>query len=106
MADDEAMKRAAYYRHMAAHARAKAETLKDFAARKTMLEVARLWDVWPRMGSARRTPTERKRHAEREENLRRSLELGRIPVSSPKHRTAGSRIIIHRTDPNGMHATM
>jgi hypothetical protein len=44
MADDEAMKRAAYYRHMAAQARAKAETLKDFAARKTMLEVARLWD--------------------------------------------------------------
>jgi hypothetical protein len=44
MADDEAMKRAAYYRHMAAQARAKAEALKDFAARKTMLEVARLWD--------------------------------------------------------------
>lgn len=44
MADEEATKRAAYYRHMAAQARAKAETMKDLAARKTMLEVARLWD--------------------------------------------------------------
>jgi hypothetical protein len=44
MADEEATKRAAYYRQMAAQARAKAETTKDFAARRTMLEVARLWD--------------------------------------------------------------
>ena len=42
--DEEATRRAAYYRHMAAQARAQAETMKDFAARKTMLEVARLWD--------------------------------------------------------------
>jgi hypothetical protein len=41
MADDEATKRAAL---LTAEARSKVETLKDFAARKTMLEVARLWD--------------------------------------------------------------
>ena len=44
MADEEGTKRAEYYRQMAAQASAKAETVKDFAARKTMLEVARLLD--------------------------------------------------------------
>jgi hypothetical protein len=44
MTGDEAARRAAYYRHMAAEARAKAETMKDFPGRKTMVEVARLWD--------------------------------------------------------------
>ena len=44
MADDEASKRAAYYREMAARARAKAETVTDLEARRTMQEVAMLWE--------------------------------------------------------------
>ena len=44
MATEEANKRAAYYRRMADEARARAEAMKDFAARRTMLEVAKLWD--------------------------------------------------------------
>ena len=44
MANEEAKRRAAYYRHMADLARAKAEAMTDFAARETMLEVAKLWD--------------------------------------------------------------
>jgi hypothetical protein len=44
MTNEEAKKRAAYYRVRAADARAKAEAMTDFGARRTMVEVARLWD--------------------------------------------------------------
>ena len=38
------MDRAAYYRERAAEARAKAETMADYAARETMLRVAAMWE--------------------------------------------------------------
>ena len=41
---DEAMKRAGYYRERAAEARVKAEAASDFEARRTMLQVAGIWD--------------------------------------------------------------
>jgi hypothetical protein len=36
--------RDAYYRERAAEARAKAETMADYAARETMLQVAAMWE--------------------------------------------------------------
>jgi hypothetical protein len=96
---------------MAAQARAKAETLKDFAARKTMLEVARLWNGMA--ADAERTANSqlsgsacRRAMLNARKNLRRSLALAGIPVSSPKQRTAGLRTIIYRADPNGVQANM
>ena len=41
---DEAMKRAAYYRERAAEAREKAKVARDYEARRTMLQVAGIWD--------------------------------------------------------------
>jgi len=41
---DEALKRAAYYRERAAEARVKAEVARDYEARRTMLQVAGIWD--------------------------------------------------------------
>jgi hypothetical protein len=41
---DEATKRAAYYRERAAEARVKAQAAKGIEARRTMLQVAGLWD--------------------------------------------------------------
>jgi hypothetical protein len=41
---DEAMKRAGYYRERAAEARVKAEAPRDYEARRTMLQVAGIWD--------------------------------------------------------------
>jgi hypothetical protein len=48
VSDNPAADRAAYYRQMAAQARAKAETMTDFEARQMMLEVAALWDTMAR----------------------------------------------------------
>ena len=41
---EEATKRAAYYRERAADARVKAEAARDYEARRTMLQVAGIWD--------------------------------------------------------------
>jgi hypothetical protein len=41
---DEATKHAAYYRERAAEARVKAEAARDCEARRTMLQVAGIWD--------------------------------------------------------------
>jgi hypothetical protein len=45
VSDNPAADRAAYYREMAAQARAKAEAMTDFEARHTMLEVAAMWET-------------------------------------------------------------
>ena len=45
VSDNPAADRAVYYRKMAANARAKAEAMMDYEARRTMLEVAALWDT-------------------------------------------------------------
>jgi hypothetical protein len=37
--------RLAYYRERAAEARTKAETMRDYEARQTMLQVASMWDL-------------------------------------------------------------
>ena len=45
MSDNPAADRAVYYREMAAKARAKAEAMTDYEARRTMFEVAALWET-------------------------------------------------------------
>jgi hypothetical protein len=45
VSDNPAADRVVYYREMAALARAKAEAMMDYEARRTMLEVAALWDT-------------------------------------------------------------
>jgi hypothetical protein len=45
VSDNPAADRAFYYREMAARARAKAEAMADYEGRRTMLEVAALWDT-------------------------------------------------------------
>jgi hypothetical protein len=45
VSDNSAADRAAYYRQRAAEARAKAEAMTDYAARRTMLEVAAMWEA-------------------------------------------------------------
>jgi hypothetical protein len=45
VSDNPAADRVVYYREMAAKARAKAEAMTDYEARRTMLEVAELWDT-------------------------------------------------------------
>ena len=45
MSDNPAADRAVYYREMAAKARAKAEAMMDYEARRTMFEVAALWET-------------------------------------------------------------
>jgi hypothetical protein len=45
VSDNPAADRAVYYREMAAKARARAEAMVDYEARRTMLEVAALWDT-------------------------------------------------------------
>ena len=50
MVDDSNLKRAEFYEHKAAEARAKADGMKDLEARRTMLLVASLWDAMARTG--------------------------------------------------------
>ena len=46
--DESRVKRAEFYGHKAAEARAKAEGMKDLEARRTMLLVASLWEAMAR----------------------------------------------------------
>ena len=48
MSDNTSRERAVFYRKRAAEARAKAEAMTDYAARRTMLEVAELWEMMAR----------------------------------------------------------
>lgn len=48
MSDNTSRERAVFYRERAAEARAKAEAMTDYAARRTMLEVAELWEMMAR----------------------------------------------------------
>jgi hypothetical protein len=45
VSDNPAADRAVYYREMAAKARARAEAMMDYEARRAMLEVAELWET-------------------------------------------------------------
>ena len=46
--DESSIKRAEFYEHKAAEARAKADGMKDAEARRTMLLVASLWEAMAR----------------------------------------------------------
>jgi len=48
VSDNTSKERAVYYRERAAEARATAEAMTDHAARRTMLEVAELWEQMAR----------------------------------------------------------
>ena len=48
MADEGSIKRAEFYEQKALEARAKAETMKDWEARRTMLLVASMWEAMAR----------------------------------------------------------
>ena len=45
MEDKNAKRRAEYYRGKAAEARAKADGMSDFEARKIMMQTAQMWDA-------------------------------------------------------------
>ena len=45
MSDNTSKERAVFYRERAAEARATAEAMTDHAARRTMLEVAEMWEL-------------------------------------------------------------
>ena len=45
VSDNTAKERAVFYRERAAEARARAEAITDYAARRTMLEVAEMWEL-------------------------------------------------------------
>ena len=49
------MKRALFYEHKAAEARAKADGVKDAEARRTMLLVASLWEEMARSAKGERS---------------------------------------------------
>jgi hypothetical protein len=46
--DESSIKRAEFYEHKAAEARAKADGMKDLEARRTMLLVASMWEAMAR----------------------------------------------------------
>jgi hypothetical protein len=48
VSDNTSKDRAVFYRERAAEARAKAEAMTDYAARRTMLEVAEMWELMAR----------------------------------------------------------
>ena len=48
------MKRAEFYEHKAAQARAKADCMKDLEARRTMLLVASMWEAMARTAKGER----------------------------------------------------
>lgn len=52
---DERVKRAEYYERKAREARAKAETIKDWDARRTMLLVASMWEALARTAKGERS---------------------------------------------------
>jgi len=54
MVDDSSLRRAEFYEHKAAAARAKAYDMKDADARATMLLVASLWDAMARSARGER----------------------------------------------------
>ena len=51
---DERVKRAEFYERKALEARAKAETIKDWGARRTMLLVASMWEALARTAKGER----------------------------------------------------
>ena len=53
--DESTMKRALFYEHKAAEARAKADGVKDAEARRTMLLVASLWEEMARSAKGERS---------------------------------------------------
>ena len=52
---DEGIKRAEFYERKALEARAKAETIKDWDARRTMLLVASMWEALARTAKGERS---------------------------------------------------
>ena len=52
---DERIKRAEFYERKALEARAKAETIKDWDARRTMLLVASMWEALARSAKGERS---------------------------------------------------
>jgi hypothetical protein len=52
---DESIKRAEFYEHKAAEARAKADGMNDLEARHTMLLVASLWEAMARTAKGERS---------------------------------------------------
>jgi hypothetical protein len=53
--DESSIKRAEFYEHKAAEARAKADGMKDAEARRTMLLVASLWEAMARSARGERS---------------------------------------------------
>jgi hypothetical protein len=53
--DESSIKRAEFYEHKAAEARARADSMKDLEARRTMLLGASLWEAMARSAKGERS---------------------------------------------------